>query len=333
MGRKSMTYRQLAELAGVSVSTVSKVFAGSDEISAGTSQRIKQLSKEYGIDPPKYNHSRPFQSVAILASETISRFCSQTINIVSDILLKKKIIPAVFVCGYDSVQYRAILETISLGGYIGIISLCDNQHISQNVGIPFLSISYRKMIYGAFSSDGLRNGIAQAICYLVSLGHTQIGYIGRKESASEINGFRQIMQLMGVSLNPEFYHTSSNCSKYDNEIAQYYISLPLCPTALISSDDEIAINAINSFKRLGIRIPDDISIIGVGNTLCSKCDGNMLTTVEITISDTVAAMVKMFISDILSNRKISVEYVAPQSELIVRETTGKPRTTLNLNKA
>ena len=326
-----MTYRQLAQLAGVSVSTVSKALSGNKEISVETIERIHRLAIENGIKRPRYYRAARMTSIAIVAPDSTSRFTSQTIDYVSRMLWANNIIPKVYLCEEDLPRYCNAIETIGNDDCIGIISLYDKRVFPHNIDLPILHISYNKMISGAFSAENDNSGVAQAVKHLVSLGHTEIGYAGINSSAYEEENFKKILERYKLDPKPEYvYRPKEQRLKSADEATKYYLSLPSMPTALISSSDEVAITMFDSFKKKGVIVPSDISIIGVGNSLCTMCTKNCITSIEISTEQTIMTLVKLFLRDIVQKSEFpKTEYVVPQSMLVVRGSTAPPRTNKN----
>ncbi len=323
-----MTYRQLAQLAGVSVSTVSKALSGSKEISSETVERIHRLAVENGIKRPHYYRSAHMTSIAIVAPDSTSRFTSQTIDLVSRTLWANNIIPKVYLCAENLQKYCNAIEAIDNDDCVGIISLYDKRAFAHNIDLPILHISYLKMLSGTFSADNENSGLTQAIRHLAFLGHTEIGYVGISNSVYEEENFKKILEMQKLEFTPGYVYRPTDY-RWENgdDAVKYYMSLPSMPTALITSSDEVAITMVDSFANKGVSVPSDVSIIGVGNSLCTMCTKNFISSIEVSTEQTITTLVKLFLRDIAQKSEFpKTEYVVPQSVLIVRGSTAPPRT-------
>ena len=118
-----MTYKKIAELAGVSVSTVSKVMAGSHEISIETSERILNIIRENNKSQPKYHHDRIGTRVAIIVPEIVGAFYTGQVSAIAAELEKRGIIPCVYIAGFGIKKFSAIIDSVTDSGIDGIISL------------------------------------------------------------------------------------------------------------------------------------------------------------------------------------------------------------------
>ncbi len=326
-----MNYKELAKLAGVSASTVSKALSGSEEISKETSKRIRALAIANGIDRPRYFREKNTITMAIVVPEIRSKFSSEVSDIVSRVLWDNKVIPKLYICGDPYVRYCKAVDNALADGCMGVVSLYKKQKFSYKTGIPILHVPYYKMICGAFSSDNLNSGVAKVIDELVSLGHTEIGYVGFKDSLVELEGFVKAMKAKGMVYKPEYVFTEAERINFKGKsvgesAVDFYLSGRSMPTAIVCAEDRLGVSLIHLFKERGVRVPQDISVVGVGNTMCAECKVNSLASVEIVIEDTIATLVRLFIRDIANKSEIpKTDYIVPQSKLIVRDSVGKPR--------
>ena len=127
-----MTYKKIAELAGVSTATVSKALSGSHEISPQTARRILKLAEENGVSRSKYRRNPSLIHIAILVPEIISIYYSQIVSTLAAILEKKGLYPSVHIVGFQDRHRYDVVNRLSADGYIdGILSL---RHICPSGG-------------------------------------------------------------------------------------------------------------------------------------------------------------------------------------------------------
>ncbi len=327
-----MTYRELARLAGVSYSTVSKAMAGSDEISEETAKRIRDLAMENGIRRPAYHRNHSTLSVAIFVPEIISVFYSQIVTSIINILLQSKIEPVIHVCGFAKEKYYKAIdhlkETNAVDGII-FLSLFDSyphDFYPLEIEIPQLFLLEADSPSENFLSNGLKKGIQQAVEYLVSQGHREIGFIGEKNTLGKELRFHEVMQSMKLPESPQYIFTSDKrFEEIGYEAAKYFISRKKLPTAFLAAYDEVAIGVIHAFAEAGIRVPEDVSIIGINDIPGAAYASVPLTTIKMYNEELLSVALKLFIDNINDGEEHPPLDFAWQCQLIVRKSTAKPR--------
>ena len=278
-----MTYRKIAELAGVSLSTVSKALSGSSEISNETAERIRAIAAEYRIMRPKYNKNRGNLRVAIIVPEIISLFYSQKVTDVMNELEAHSITPTVYVSGFGQEKCVKIMDTIigegSADGMISLASAIYPKH--TELPIVFTSESGHPMVNASVVSVDMGTAIYEALEYLTRLGHTRIAYAGELYTQSKETYFLNAAGRLKLSVPEEYRFTSNKrFEAIGYEAAAHFLSLDDPPTAVLCAYDEVAMGMIHTYRSSGVSVPDDVSLIGINDIAFASYSEPPLTTIR-----------------------------------------------------
>ncbi len=280
---QSITQKKLAQIAGVSASTISKAFSGSSEISEITRNRIFSLAKEYGCFNKYHTDTYKKRIIAVISTE-------QKINVFSKGLeyLERKIndIGYLMVLSFANFAHKNqinLLEYFSEYAKVdGIILLSSHFDLSNSYSTPIVQILHkdRKSIYDKVISNP-NMAITSAIQHFYEMGHREIGYIGEILTTSTLTVFRDSLKKFGLKVNEDFIRTSY----YRHEMAGYtemnnLISMSQRPTAIFAAYDTIAYGAIDAVLDQKMSIPEDFSIIGMNNLSNFNYNKVKLTTIN-----------------------------------------------------
>lgn len=319
-----MTNRKIAQLAGVSPATVSKVFSGSKEISAETAERVLRIARDNGIsERRRFKRERGVISVAVLLPEIISVSYSHIATDIVEIFSSLGVCASVYVIGFEEKSAFDIINTLSENG------LCDGAvlmlNIKNNTRFPIPVV----IIEGSGgSSDYIHidiiSGIREAVGHLVKLSHTEIGFIGEKNTTSKSDTFITVMREYGLEPDPEYiYISDKRFEEIGYEAVNTMLARGRLPTALITAYDEIALGAIHAFQNNSIRVPEDISVIGMNDISFSSYSSVPLTTIRTYSREHNRLAANILLEKIKNPDYSMVVQVNVPCRLIIRETTAK----------
>lgn len=321
-----MTYRKIAEIAGVSVSTVSKVLSGSTEISEKTASRIRKIAEENAVVRPKYHSDRPVIRIAVIVPEIVSVNYSQKVSALVDEFRSYGIEPYIYLCGFETDRFYRIMKLISDEGITdGIIAITGVPYLYETE-IPIVRLAaYNPDCKDTIDSD-LETGIYVALTHLYELGHRRIGFIGEENTPLKLKYFISAMDRLGLEADDSLIFIShKRFEAIGMEAAEYYLSLPEPPSALLAAYDEVALGAIHTFTEHGVRIPDDISIIGINDIPSASYASVPLTTIRTFANEIIRLCVKSLLDSIEQPGQPRIPLSRIQCELIIRDTTAPYR--------
>lgn len=320
-----MTYKKIAELAGVSVSTVSKVMSGNPEISKETAKRILEIAKEHDTAVPRYHHSRAGVRVAIIVHEIDSVFYSRAVTAIASELEKRGVMPSVYISGFDKKKLSRIIDSITDSGFDGIISLTGAVLEKPMLPPKIWFLSYTVPNGDSISID-YESAIYESVEYLLRLGHTDIGFVGEKNTKSKLDSFRMAAARLNIPLNEKnIFVSNKRFEEIGYEAAGYFSSRKNLPTALLCAYDEVAMGAIYAFKHRGIKVPEDISIIGINDIPFAAYADVPLTTISLTSADSARLVAELMCERINRIGDAKPKHILLKGELIIRKTVTKPR--------
>ena len=319
-----MTYRKIAQLAGVSPSTVSKAMSGSTEISEETAERIRRIAEENGAARPKYRRNNSVARVAIIVPEIVSISYSQSASELSDELRLFDIEPSIYLCNFDDGRYCKIIDTLIEGGSVdGIISY-DAFRYPHKIEIPMVClVESNASFYDTICTD-TTTYMFEVLEHLISLGHRRIGFISEHLTGRKLAGFRSAAAGLGLEINPnDIFISEKRFAAIGSEAAEYFIKQTERPSAIIAAYDEVALGAIHTFADHGIRVPDDISIVGINDIPISSYANVPLTTVRTYSSEIIRLAVKLLLDRMNNPKSHITQHIMISCKLVIRSTTAK----------
>ncbi|GAL05825.1 transcriptional (co)regulator CytR [Photobacterium aphoticum] len=167
----------------------------------------------------------------------------------------------------------------------------------------------------------------EAVNYLTQMGHKRIAQIAGPEDATlcqfRIQGYQQALRRAGAELNPAYTVRSDFTFAGGARAVTALLSLPEPPTALLCHNDVMAIGAMQQAKRLGFRVPQDLSIVGFDDIQFAEYCDPPLTTVSQPRYE-IGRQSMMMLLDILKGKDIASGSRLLDAKLVIRESAAPP---------
>lgn len=324
-----VTIGDVARTAGVSVATVSKVINDRYGVAPDTSARVHQVIADLGYESSivaRSLRSRRTNVIGILVAE-FEPFSTELLKGISE---------AVEGTGYELLAYsggmgrhdRVGWEQRYLSRLAGTLIdgavLVTPTVVNPRNTIPVVAVDPHTGPSGppTVDSDNLA-GARAATEHLLELGHRRIGFIGGRtdlESARlREKGYRDAHEAAGVAVDPELLRVGGYRPETTDSPAHELLTLPDRPTAIFAANDLSAIRTMDVAHDLGLRVPDDVSVVGFDNVPESALTDPPLTTVSQPIHQMGAEALRMVV-DLIQGTPRDAHLRLPTS-LVVRGST------------
>ncbi|MEL6859183.1 MAG: LacI family DNA-binding transcriptional regulator [Pseudomonadota bacterium] len=335
LDRDKVTINDIARLANVSKKTVSRVLNDHPIVRDETRAKVKQIMTEQGYAPDPQARALAFRRSFLIALAYDNPSPQYVVNMQRGILDQ-----------LDGSDYQLVLHPVdrTQPGFIekmerfverhrpaGVImppSVSEDEALCEMLrgqGCPYVRIASVDLdaaskLVRTFDADGA----AQAARHLASLGHTRIAHIhGPKSfrSAHErLAGFKSGLAEFGLELDDALtieagYTFDSGVRAADNLLAR-----PNRPSAVFAGNDEMAIGVFTSARKLGLSIPEDLSVVGFDDTPMASRIAPALTTVRLPIREMGNAAARGLMR-LISGDDEAAANDSFNHELIVREST------------
>lgn len=329
-----MTLKDIAKVAGVSISTVSKALNNSTDISKETRASILKIAKELNYDfnlEKNDKENEKSKVIGVICPEINSNYYTQLISSIGEKVTKKGYNYIVAVTDFKQENEGMYLELFKNQGTDGILLITENEDIANSIGDIVL---YNKLpVVFIATSTVLNNidclkiddyyGVVIGIEHLIKLGHKKICYIGDHLTESRLKAYTDTL----IKNNVEIDKSLIKISEQRFEACGYssmksILSSSNIPTAVFAAYDDIAIGAMKAILEHGLSIPEDISIIGMDNVTICPYLPKRLTTVSNPIREMAEVSVSILIRKVEDNAFTVVQHVVLKPELIIRETTA-----------
>lgn len=334
------TIFDVAKEAGVSKSTVSRVLNNEPGVKEATRVAVIRAIEKLDYSPSYFAQgirTGRTKTIAMLVPEYTNVFYNEMFRGVEDVALQYGYV--VLICNTErhansEVEYTEELLKRNVDGIIyntyaireDIIQYLKD--ISDKLPVVFMNrIFTRDDDVSYVITDGY-NSTRKAVRYLYERGKRNIGYVSNNKSISvtedRYQGYLQGLRDCGLDIREDFIYQVRQQKEPDYvklgcEAAEYFAGLGEKPDAILSVIDTLAIGCVQKFKKIGIRVPEDINVIGFDNIALSELMQPSLSTIAQPIRKLGQKAAEIIISKI--NGVPIEDKIIYEGELIIRETT------------
>jgi DNA-binding LacI/PurR family transcriptional regulator len=337
------TIKDVAERAGVSPSTVSRVISNHPRISEKTKRLVREAMEELGYHPNVLARSlakKSSEAIGVLIPSTteeffMNPFFPELLRGISEVAKRE---------GYD------ILLSTSDSGKEDVSSLTRMIHGKRVDGVLLLSSRMQDPLMQVLkehpfpaalvgrpemdlpiawvNNDNVDAGY-RATRHLIDLGHQRIGFLGGDENMlvtrDRLQGYNQALDEAGIPTDRRLMFASSFMEQGGYHGMTRLLALPDRPSAVVASDDILAFGAMRAAGELGYRIPEDIAVVGFNNVRLSEMSNPSLTSVDVHIYELGTTAATLLIEQMRGQEAAGKSVIVP-TQLVVRHSCGGGRT-------
>ena len=291
------TIYDVAEKAGVSIATVSKVVNNTGRISEKTRKRVTEIMQVLDYQPSSVAAAltgKKTYTVGVLIPDIANPFFAEVARELENRARESGYTLILCSTDYKQQREREYLELFSKKQVDGVLVAIEPEEMDHfkkfsDRGVPsvMLSVNHLDASASVVMTDNVRGGYL-AGKYLLSQGHHEVAIMYEKQrqsGRSRLIGFQQALFEADVMLEDSHIIDSRSEISEAREAAKKLLRLPKKPTALFAATDLIAIVCINEARSVGVRVPDDLSVIGFDNTIYAEIADPGLTTIEQPITE------------------------------------------------
>jgi len=332
--RKPSRLSEVAKLAGVAPITASRAIRGEGYVSEDARARIMEAAAQLNYSP---------NMVARRMRGEKSRLIGIFVNNFGSLVLHeiaREISDAARARGYDILLFNAerfdvpdragtrdMLANLCAGlilpmpnvedGYLGELE-------QRQLPCVFVNFDARAMRLPVVVVEN-RNGGRMAVEHLLSLGHRRIAFIAGShntgQSAERQAAYVEALNRAGIAADPALIVAGRFAQTGGYAATEQLLALPQPPTAIFAANDEMAFGAIDAIHSKGLRVPDDISVVGFDDIAISSHTHPPLTTIRQPLVELSARTVDELLA-LIEGRGSEPKRIELPLELIVRKSTG-----------
>ncbi|ESQ85778.1 hypothetical protein AEAC466_00975 [Asticcacaulis sp. AC466] len=335
------TIYDVAKLAGVSAKTVSRVVNDDNAVKVSTREKVQAAMSQLDYRPNAQARSLRLgsqASIGFLLEDPTSGYQGRFHHAMLSACMESRRYLAVELYEAGMPDWQANLDRFisdaQIKDMILLPTLCDFGPLKsflkdRNINCVLISPSTPDSHYASVAMDD-RLAAREVVEYLFSLGHCKIAHIaGHPDHAASIlrrNGFYEAFDAAGLPRPPVSYMEHGYFSfKSGFEAAERLLALPDRPTAIFACNDEMAAAACSVAHKSGLRIPEDIAVIGFDDAPISSAVWPALTTVRQPYLEMARRSVQILAAagDTLTASDRQIRHIISH-QLVVRETTTLP---------
>ncbi len=330
-----VSIKDIARVAGVSHSTVSRALRNSPLVNAETAAYIRRIAQEMGYTPNIVAQSLVTQrtyTIGLVVTSISDPFVDAIVDGIEALATREGYSVFLSSSHADPGREIAVVEAFHRRRVDGVIVLASRvgslyTERLQELGVPIVLINNQaggEYVYSV-SADNL-GGARNAVCHLIELGHRRIAYVGchfrPPSNRHRLEGYRQALTRAAIPYDPNLVIHPREFSDLENGRVALPHLLDAGATAVFCYNDRMAIGLMNAARDQGIRIPQDLSVVGFDDIEASALVTPRLTTVRQPRYEMGQRAMAMLLS-LLAGEEVQ-DIVLP-TELIIRESTAPPR--------
>ncbi|EAC1830475.1 DNA-binding transcriptional regulator CytR [Escherichia coli] len=288
------TMKDVALKAKVSTATVSRALMNPDKVSQATRNRVEKAAREVGYLPQpmgrnvKRNESR---TILVIVPDICDPFFSEIIRGIEVTAANHGYLVLIGDCAHQNQQEKTFIDLIITKQIDGMLLLGSrlpfDASIEEQRNLPPMVMANEfapELELPTVHIDNLTAAF-DAVNYLYEQGHKRIGCIAGPEEMPlchyRLQGYVQALRRCGIMVDPQYIARGDFTFEAGSKAMQQLLDLPQPPTAVFCHSDVMALGALSQAKRQGLKVPEDLSIIGFDNIdLTQFCDPPLTTIAQ-----------------------------------------------------
>jgi LacI family transcriptional regulator len=329
--RKPVTIYDVAEAAGVSVSTVSRVLNNKVDVAADTFEKVQQVINELGFASSlaaRGMRSHRTNVLGLIMPDVESLYSFAVLQGVNRAIAQLHYDLIVYTSGASlentSAEKEAYYVSLLNGSVTDGVIVVAPSAINFSTAAPVVAIDPNNEspeCPAVMSTNQV--GAMQAMQYLTGLGHRRIGFItGRLELVSacrRLLGYKNGLAAAGIPLDEELIQIGDYSTTTAIKLTHKLLALPDRPTAIFASNDMSAMGVYRAAAQAGLRIPEDLSVVGFDNLHDTAFLSPSLTTIDQFITEMGSIAVDMIVK-LMKGESLSENIHKISTQLVVRES-------------
>ena len=339
-GPSRVTIQDVAEIAGVSIATVSRVLNSHPDVSAATRSEVLRHARELGYVSNRAPEARPGGRTRLigldvpdLRGDYVTEIVAAAADTLHDYGARLVLCPS---AGNGtarlSLQDRLLPGTTD--GALLILPFDSDGELTRlkESGFPFVVIEPTTPIGEGIPAVAATNwaGAKMATEHLIGLGHTHIGIVtGPREwriAEERLAGYHAALLAAGLPLSSRLVQEADATIAGGSEASNRLLGLSHAPTAIVALSDAIAVGVMQAARDHGLNVPHDLSVVGFDDVEIASVTTPALTTVQQPLQG-MGRVAANALWRLLEGQQLDAARVELSTRLIVRESTAPPRGT------
>lgn len=329
------TIRDVARQAGVSHQTVSRVINGSEDVLPETRAVVEVAIEELGYRPSAIARSmaRGLTHTLAIISPNLTDYTFASVIEGAEVEARQNNYFVLSSSASDRQAFQGLVDELvghrRVDGLIVINPYADEryQHIPKNFPVVFVGArSHDKNVCSVSLDD--EKVAYEATQHLISLGHKQIALVtGPMEedcSQDRLEGFQHALKDAGVAFDQSFVFEGDWSASSGSEALVSFVKKGILPTAVFAQNDRMAMGVMRAARDANLKVPDQLSVIGVDDMPLSSYFDPPLTTMRQDMP-LIGQQAIRKLMDIIQNRAVEQTVLKLPARLVVRQSTLKRR--------
>jgi LacI family transcriptional regulator len=332
-----VTIVEVAEKAGVSLGTVSRVMNNDSHVAPETRERVSTVMREMGYVANRQARGLKGSRtnvIGVLAPDLGTGYIGEILHGIDTELGDHQLDLMLFTTHRTAVKEANYVANMVQGMVDGLLLIlprnpADYTGTLTNRNFPFVLIDHQGT-GNPCPGVGATNwqGAYHATEYLIKLGHTRIGFISGSmdlgAAIDRLDGYKSALRVHHISEDPLLIYQGNFFQPDGYAGGSALLSLDEPPTAIFASNDVMAMGAMDAIRSRRLHIPDDVSILGFDDIPQAAMVRPALTTVRQPLEQMGRLATQMLI-DQLKNPEKQIGRIELPTQLIVRDSTSSPK--------
>jgi DNA-binding LacI/PurR family transcriptional regulator len=328
-----MDIQEVARQAKVSTATVSRVLNGSANVREETTARVRRVIAELNYVPNRNARNLRVgrtKLFGLIVSDIKNPFFPELIDAFESLAVAQGIEVIFTHTNYDPQRLRSSVRRMidrNVDAIAVMTSEVDRESLEQAVTarVPFVLMNQREF-EGVYPNIAVEYtaGFSEGIEHLQALGHRSIGFIAGPEALNSAmrrkEAFLAALEERGLPVRPEWIVAGDMRVEGGRAATEELLGRGARPTALMTTNDLMAVGALQAARGLGVRVPEDLSIVGFDDLPVAGMLDPPLSTIQVPKREMAARAFATLQQRLLGGESPAFEPLQPG--LVVRESTG-----------